>query len=953
MSLIDRLKPRWQHSDPNIRADAVRQLSKEDLEVLTSIASTDPDARVRRIAVKKLEDPRLLLEIGQNDPEQSLRQFASERAGQILLDIASGDSELDECRRALELLPEPRYLAQVAKGARLEVIRREALARLSDEKWLADVARDARDAQVRSEALSRLENPVILRTVAQAQGNGELALAAVEKLEDPEALHEIAEARSAPKAVRRRAREKRDALIDDQHPLRLKARREALEVVCSRLEELSRDSDVERLRSALTESEVEWAAISATATADSSGLEARYSAARKVLTDILERHQRRQAEREREEALREARLSAREKLLERVEELVGGTADTEVLARIESEWAELGAIPQDADELRLEKRFRQAIARCRGRIAEADARREVAERFAGLASEAARIAASSPLEELAHKWKDAEKRWDLLSGELSDPSQLPAGERERFETARKTTAERIAKAARKREEREEQTLRHLEQLCADLSELSAADELNMKRADHALREAQSFLKGMGPLPPSANRKALRARLAKERKKLFIKLQEAREVDEWRRWANVEIQQKLIERARALLDGENLKETAQELRAIQKEWKRAGAVPSDRAEELWEQFKKVRSEVRARCATYFTELDKERTANLARKQALCERVEELTESADWEKTAEVIKSLQKEWKRIGPVPRKTSETVWKRFRRACDRFFERRKEHYHHLKRERDENLKKKEVLCERAEALAVSSDWKATATELKRLQAEWKRIGAVPRKKADAVWERFRTACDRFFDRYKHRDQVTLEEHYRQKDALCAELETLLSREEETSGVAVAQRANEAWSRWTQIGDVPEGRTREVEQRFADVLASVIQRYRAELRGTTLDPLSNLRKKEKLCRRLEDIVDRHAQPTGTGEGSLENLAARLQNALAANAIGGPARGGPPSDWREVEHEVAKLRKSWERLAPVPGPQGPSLEERFRAAYRKFLEARPSRAKNVP
>jgi hypothetical protein len=141
----------------------------------------------------------------------------------------------------------------------------------------------------------------------------------------------------------------------------------------------------------------------------------------------------------------------------------------------------------------------------------------------------------------------------------------------------------------------------------------------------------------------------------------------------------------------------------------------------------------------------------RTLNLQRKEALCVRAEALSESRDWIATADQLKALQAEWKTIGAVPRGHEKTVWERFQKACDRFFTRRHEDLAHRKEMWAQNLARKEALCVRAEALAESTDWDPAANEIKALQNEWKTIGPVKKSRSDAIWQRFRAACDRFF----------------------------------------------------------------------------------------------------------------------------------------------------------------------------------------------------------
>src|SRR5205823_1663087 len=144
-------------------------------------------------------------------------------------------------------------------------------------------------------------------------------------------------------------------------------------------------------------------------------------------------------------------------------------------------------------------------------------------------------------------------------------------------------------------------------------------------------------------------------------------------------------------------------------------------------------------------------EEERAANLKRKEELAARVEALVDAPDLKETAEAVKKLQEEWKSIGATDREPGEAAWKRFRGACDRFFERRKAHFDQLDEERAENLKRKEELVAKVEALLEAADREEAVKQVKGFQAEWKKIGPAPREQADEIWQRFRDACDRFF----------------------------------------------------------------------------------------------------------------------------------------------------------------------------------------------------------
>jgi chromosome segregation ATPase len=207
-----------------------------------------------------------------------------------------------------------------------------------------------------------------------------------------------------------------------------------------------------------------------------------------------------------------------------------------------------------------------------------------------------------------------------------------------------------------------------------------------------------------------------------------------------------------------------------------EWKAIGPAPKEVAEGIWQTFRGAANRFFERRKEHYAELEKQLLENLEKKEALCVRAEELAGSTDWKSTAEAFKSLQEEWKAIGPVPRAKSDAVWQRFRGAANQFFEKRKEHYRELERDQKENLRKKEALCVQAEELAGSTEWRSTVQAIKALQAEWKAIGPVPKSKSDVVWARFRGAIDQFFARqaayFEERDQRQGERKNQMQEAL-------------------------------------------------------------------------------------------------------------------------------------------------------------------------------------
>lgn len=169
----------------------------------------------------------------------------------------------------------------------------------------------------------------------------------------------------------------------------------------------------------------------------------------------------------------------------------------------------------------------------------------------------------------------------------------------------------------------------------------------------------------------------------------------------------------------------------------------------------------------------SEIERQLHANIRRKEELIARARELRHSTDWKGTAEALKSLQEKWKTSGRVPKDKANELWERFRSAIDEFYARRKQHFAHVEREREENLRRKKHLVAKAESLANSSDWRSASDTLKALQAEWKTIGHVPREQADALWHQFRSAQDHFYKRRdRERERKEAEWRSRMREAL-------------------------------------------------------------------------------------------------------------------------------------------------------------------------------------
>lgn len=277
--------------------------------------------------------------------------------------------------------------------------------------------------------------------------------------------------------------------------------------------------------------------------------------------------------------------------------------------------------------------------------------------------------------------------------------------------------------------------------------------------------------------------------------------------------NLEAKEAFCQAAEKLSENENVVEAFRELQKLHEQWKEFGPVAKEFRDSIWDRFKAATAVINKKYQAYFEGQKEKQQENLAEKTKLCEQVEaiagkEVKSSNEWNTLSTEIEEIQKIWRTIGFATRKENQKIYDRFRAACYRFFTRKREYYSQFKDSMNENMEKKLSLIEQAEALKDSKEWKKTTEALIALQKQWKEIGAVPRKKSEQLWKRFRAACDEFFN---ERDKNAKPENdfygnLKAKKALVEEI-----NEYALSGDAAADReaARAFADRWQGIGFVP------------------------------------------------------------------------------------------------------------------------------------------------
>ena len=341
--------------------------------------------------------------------------------------------------------------------------------------------------------------------------------------------------------------------------------------------------------------------------------------------------------------------------------------------------------------------------------------------------------------------------------------------------------------------------------------------------------------------------------------------------------NLEIKTHLCEAAEKLADEADVVSAFHQLQKLHQEFRDTGPVAKELRDEIWARFKAASTTVNRRHQQHFEALKEVEQHNLDQKTVICEIIEaidykELTNFASWEsKTQEVI-ALQNKWKTIGFAPQKMNVKIFERFRKACDEFFRKKGEFFKTLKEGMNENLEKKRALCEKAESLKDSTDWKATADELTKLQKEWKTIGPVAKKYSDAVWKRFISACDYFFEQKNKAtsSQRSVEQENLEKKKNI--IEKLNAIDDQMDTEEATQLVRDLMKEWNGIGHVPFKEKDRIYKQYHSQVDKLFERFNISASNKKLSnfkstissiqegsPQALYREREKLVRAFDNM----------------------------------------------------------------------------------------------
>ena len=334
--------------------------------------------------------------------------------------------------------------------------------------------------------------------------------------------------------------------------------------------------------------------------------------------------------------------------------------------------------------------------------------------------------------------------------------------------------------------------------------------------------------------------------------------------------NLELKTALCEAVEKLQDEKDIISAFHQLQKLHQQWREIGPVAKELREELWGRFKAASTVINKRHQQHFENLKAKEQENLVAKTAICEEIEGIDYAAlqtfkDWDEKNNEVLALQQKWRTIGFTPKKHNTKIFERFRAACDVFFTKKTEFYKSIKAEMEKNLEKKRALCEKAEALKDSTDWKGTTEKMIALQKEWKTIGQVTRRHSDSIWKRFITACDYFFDNKNKNVSSQKSEEQTNLEAKKALIEKVKTMDESLDTEEAITMLKEWIAEWNEIGHVPFKEKDKVYKAFHEAVDAQFDRLKVDQRD----------------RRMKSYRNNVSEMAGKGKGKLYSERDRL------------------------------------------------------------------------
>ena len=953
MSFFDWFKRDWQHSNPEKRTKALQDLDESYQDVFADKATTDSDKAVRLEALKKLTSIDVIRRIADSDSEESIRKLAAVRLFEEIVKYLKHFRE-EPTSREFALVEE-----LTSNGAMAE-----------------DLYPSLVHPKLRLAMISKTRRQSLLTQAALRDLNEDTALAALENLQSLSALQEVS-TKSRHSSVRQAALAKLKAVqekdvVQKSEDEVLVSQRKALLAQAERLAETKpfmaqEDSFALLMQEA---AKIGMGEMSATLESLHNDFLAKVS---------VEREKEIAAEKERQAAAE--KKAAREKVLADWNDLLQATQTEENLALLDEVKTRAIALVEGADKAWVEKYndlSRRHIKILKNREKVEEQPKIVADNLGQkeLLAELSSLNNAAMNSYTERNFVKIKSVWDSLEQEA-----IVEEDRAAFNAlaeSLKTKLDAWNEAQEKEFAEKSVILKSLIDNVRGIEESGDFREISQQLKSIKLQWKETV----------GEDKFRYHDLWKEFLDATSRFQEMRE---WESWRNEQGKNSLLIELEKLSLEPASQELLEKTKKLMAQWKEMGPVSAVRGLEYREKYRALIDKIFAACSPILEAKQEEREANLKIKIELCEQVEALVanESMPSKEKYLAVKQIQEAWKNVGQIPKDSIQPTWERFRTAIDSFFAMHKESLKAEDFRRQENYEKKLKLCEEIEALKETEDFSATTATVKRLQEEWRETGPVPKNLSDEIWNRFRSACDYFFNRrreYFESMDAAKQENLQKKIQLCEKLESMTAASAEDSVL------DSIFGEWNQIGMVPKEELDSLTRRYVKA-ASVLLSARAAMDAPFAEKLKVIEERKKeiisninnllgnagfaasaesvkalqaewkmlgFCGAEDSLYEdyrlacdeffarRRDQLDIQEEARKNNLQKKMMLCEQADRL---LASEDESSYNLVL-QVKQLRKLWKEIGPVPRDQSDKIWKRFNQTCDKvFAKARPQKTES--
>ncbi|MBU0994777.1 MAG: DUF349 domain-containing protein [Proteobacteria bacterium] len=926
MGFSDIFRPKWKHSVPGVRLDAVKKLRDYNSDILKTVARSDTDDHVRMAAIAKISDRDLLEQIARDDhSDDQVKKACVDRFSRLY-----GTDLKENLCLMIGAIQNEDILAAIAFESEDATIRKNIIDRVQDQRTVWKIASDMDDPSVKCLAVSKISDEALLAEIAEQNCGVKAGKIIVEALSSPTYLSQVAEKASSRK-IRKMAEIKRDRLFKkeekpvvpeetktniEENDLKRKNREDAINAIETILRELSGGKEMagDALPGLLERAQEKWTCVnlSALAAAERIHFMEHYKSAIQVIESCLKTYL---SEKKRKEA-QSARLQT---LINRLDQLLNeDNLESLVASRdeIAGEWARLGA-DDDGPESLMDK-FNMLLKQIQEKIADHQQNMDQALKDQN-DQKAALLKLLETVESAceSERFFEAEQIVKSAKAEWQKTGERVPGYKEeltpRIEKAFSRFFDKLFEHRENRSWEQWANLNIKKELCATVEALF--DQNNLSGLATQVRDAFNAWKETGSVHRDES-DAIWERFRAACDKIY-EICLARKKD-------------ILNEVNTIVSEDDTGESSEKVKKLQEEWNDIGMLPVSLEQDLKEDFRKSCDDYFNRIRALYEKRETERQENLEIKKALLDRAESLLNEPHSGKVVEEIIDLQKKWKQTGPIPKSYGDAMWEKFRGTCNQFFER-------IGREHAYNLKEKEHICEQAEELIGQIDAGVADDQIRSgligLQQKWKDIGPVPKESSDQIWERFRKSCDAFFDKYHEEAN----RQYAAKEALVVQAEKLKDSDDWKDATEQLKMLQQEWK---NAGVFQTPKDRDLWQRFHHACDYFFTRKREKFREKEADKLDCIQKKESFLTKTEllariinpDLEFEHLKSVPMNEQLSLSLVYRDEVLVPENN---------KSTYRNVLKQVGAIRSEWLKLGNASGNTDRELWKKFVLAEKEI------------